>query len=156
MRANEDKYLFTVISPCYNVEPWINDFFQSLVRQTLDFTANIQLIIVDDGSTDGTSELAQKFAKSYPVNVLYLRKENGGLSSARNHGLPYVKGEWVTFADPDDFVADDYFAKVKNFLEKNEFDGKVISCNFIPFHEKTKRLTDNHPLNFKFSGGDKG
>lgn len=155
MRSDEADYLFTVISPCYNVEPWINDFFQALVRQTLDFQAHIQLIIVDDGSTDNTPGLAKKFADSYPVNVLYLRKENGGLSSARNHGLPYVKGEWVTFADPDDFVADDYFARVKNFIEASGFDGKVISCNIIPFHEKTKQLTDNHPLNFKFSEGDK-
>lgn len=155
MAKPEHKYLFTVICPCYNVAPWINDFFQSLIQQSLDFATHIQLIIVDDGSVDNTAVLARNFAESHPANVLYLRKENGGLSSARNHGLPHVQGEWVTFADPDDFVADDYFESVKKFIEDTGFDGKIVACNIISFYEKNKQFISDHPLNFKFEGGDR-
>ena len=85
MYTKKNKYFFTIVCACYNVDKWIQVFFSSFIKQTLCFTECIQLILVDDGSTDNTSALAKEFAAQYQNNVLYLHKENGGPSSARNY-----------------------------------------------------------------------
>ena len=139
-----------MVAAAYNVEPWIDAFFTSLVGQSSGLGAIVQVIVVDDGSTDNTPELAQKWAAQYPDNILYVRKENGGVSSARNYGLRFVKGQWVAFCDPDDFLHEDYFATVKSFLERSHFDGIAIGCNVIMYHELTRECSDTHPLHFKF------
>ena len=151
MPAQSREFLFSVVVPTYNVEPWIDTFFMSLVKQTSGLGDLIQVIVVDDGSTDRSTEIAKKWAAQYPENIIYVRKENGGLSSARNHGLQFVKGKWVTFSDPDDFFHEDYFAVVKNFLEQNNFNGLCISCNPIIYDEATKRFVNSHPLNFRYA-----
>ncbi|MCL1985802.1 MAG: CDP-glycerol:glycerophosphate glycerophosphotransferase, partial [Betaproteobacteria bacterium] len=143
-------FLFSVVVPTYNVQPWLDAFFTSLIKQSCGLGDIVQVIIVDDGSTDGTPALAQKWAARYPDNILYVRKGNGGLSSARNYGLQFVKGRWVAFCDPDDFLHEACFATVKNFLERSNFDGIAIGCNLIMYNEATCEFSDSHPLNFKF------
>ena len=99
---------FTIISAVYNVELYLDDYIQSLVNQRLDFETNIDVILIDDGSPDNSKDIINKWVKKYPNNIFYIRKKNGGQSSARNLGLKYVKTEWVTFIDPDDFIHKDY------------------------------------------------
>lgn len=151
MTARSKEFLFSVIVPTYNVEPWIDTFFMSLVKQTSGLDDIIQVIVVDDGSTDSSSDLAKKWAAQYPDNIMYVRKENGGLSSARNYGLQFVRGKWVTFTDPDDFLHEDYFVVVKNFLERSQFDGILVGCNLIMYNEVRHEFSNTHPLNFKFT-----
>ena len=90
----------SIIVPVYNVEEYLERCLDSLVNQTLK---DIEIIIVNDGSTDGSKEKIQKYINKYK-NIVYLEKENGGLSSARNYGIPYAKGEYIGFVDSDDYV----------------------------------------------------
>lgn len=143
---------YTVVSACYNVSLYLDDFFRSMVKQTIGFRDNIYLIMVDDGSTDNTPDIIKKWASKYPNNITYIHKENGGQATARNLGLKFVKTPWVTFTDPDDFLNDIYFENIDNFLKnsKERDNISIISTNMIFFYEKDNVYKDNHPLAFKF------
>ncbi|EAI3095294.1 glycosyltransferase, partial [Campylobacter lari] len=147
---------YTIISSVYNVEKYLDDYFNSIINQRIDFKKNIFMILVDDGSTDNSANIIRKYQKKYPKNIVYLYKENGGLSSARNLGLKYMKENnyktpWVTFTDPDDFLDRNYFYEVDKFLSTHQDDDIcMIGCNLIFYYEKQKQYKDEHPLNFKF------
>lgn len=156
--AGHEKY--TVVSAVYNVAAYLDDFFYSMTCQTLDFRSHIYLIMVDDGSTDHSADIIRRWQASYPENILYLHKENGGQASARNLGLQQAHTEWVTFIDPDDFVAPDYFQKVDDFLaqqaaKKTAEKLALLSCNFIFYRENQDSFSDTHPLKYRFAKGDR-
>lgn len=142
-------YQYTVVSAVYNVGRYLDDYFKSLVNQRLDFKKHIQLILVDDGSTDNSADIIKSWQKKYPHNITYLKKENGGQASARNLGLQFVKTEWVTFIDPDDKVDFDYFVSVDGSIFSNK-NIKMLCCNIIFHIEKNNSLKNSHPLNYKF------
>lgn len=144
---------FTIVSAVYNVEGYLDDFFKSIVKQSIRFIDSIQIILVDDGSTDSSAKIIKKWVKKYPNNIHYLYKENGGQASARNYGIPHVKTKWVTFIDPDDFISKRYFQKVDEFISNNK-NVSLISCPFIFYFEDQKMFKDTHPLKFRFL--DKG
>ncbi|EFS3143549.1 glycosyltransferase [Campylobacter coli] len=150
---------YTIISAVYNVEKYLEDYFNSIINQRLDFEKNIFMILVDDGSTDNSAQIIKTYQKKYPKNIVYLYKENGGQASARNLGLKYMqenhyKTPWVTFTDPDDFLDRNYFYEVDKFLATYQDDDIcIIGCNIIFYHEKQKLYKDNHSLNFKFKSG---
>ncbi|WP_410708103.1 CDP-glycerol:glycerophosphate glycerophosphotransferase [Campylobacter lari] len=150
---------YTIISAVYNVEKYLDDYFNSIINQRLDFKKNIFMILVDDGSTDDSANIIKKYQKKYPKNIVYLYKENGGQASARNLGLKYMqennyKTPWVTFTDPDDFLDRNYFYEVDKFLATHQDDDIcMIGCNIIFYHEKQRIYKDDHSLNFKFKNG---
>lgn len=148
-------YNYTVVAAVYGVEKYINDMMSSLLRQTLDFKKHIQVILVDDGSIDGSAEICKEWAAQFPENVIYLRKENGGQATARNYGLSYATGDWVCFIDPDDMVDKDYFLSIEKALEQEEDPEELqcISSNFIVYFEDTLQLRNNHPLNYRYRHG---
>ena len=90
----------SVIVPVYNVEKYITRCLTSLINQTLD---DLEIILVNDGSQDNSEQIIRQFKKEHS-NIIYVTKENGGLSSARNFGLIYATGEYVAFLDSDDYV----------------------------------------------------
>lgn len=92
--------MVSIIVPVYNVEKYLDRCVRSLVNQTYK---NIEILLVDDGSTDSSGDMCEDYAKCFN-NVIVLHKQNGGLSSARNFAIPYVSGEYVTFVDSDDYV----------------------------------------------------
>lgn len=95
-----DNELISVIIPVYNVEKYLNKCIDSIVNQTYK---NLEVILVDDGSLDKSSQLCDEWAKrDNRINVIH--KVNGGLSSARNYGLKISKGEYISFVDSDDWV----------------------------------------------------
>lgn len=145
----QGNYQYTVISAIYNVDRYLNDFIESLIKQRLDFRKHIQLILVDDGSIDNSAEIIQRWQKRYPHNITYIYKENGGQASARNIGLKHVKTEWVTFIDPDDFVSNDYFLEVDKFIIKNS-NLSMVACNLVFYYEDKKQFSNTHPLRFRF------
>ena len=147
----DGNYEYTVVSAVYNVGRYLDDYFKSLVNQTLNFKKNIYLIMVDDGSVDDSAAIIKKWQSKYPDNILYVRKENGGQASARNLGLEYVKTEWVTFVDPDDFLNAGYFSNIDKELSKEKNKNiKMISCNIIMYLESSKSYKMSHPLSFKY------
>lgn len=114
----------SVIVPVYNVEKYLNRCLNSLVKQTLK---DIEIIVVNDGSPDNSSDIILKYVKKYK-NVVYYNKENGGLSDARNFGIEHANGEYIAFVDSDDYVDKDMLKKLYNKASSSNFD--IVCCNF--------------------------
>lgn len=92
--------LISIIVPCYNVEQYLNDCINSLIEQTYN---NIEVILVDDGSTDNTPQICDEWShKDKRIKVIH--KKNGGLVSARNAGYSVITGEWHMYLDSDDWI----------------------------------------------------
>lgn len=115
----------SVIVPIYNVEGYIEKCLETLVNQTLD---DIEIILVNDGSKDNSALIAKKYLEKYPEKIVYLEKENGGLSDSRNYGIPYAKGEYIAFLDSDDYVEKDMYEKMYELAKKENSD--MVECNF--------------------------
>ncbi len=105
----------SVIIPIYNAERTLRRCLDSLVSQIEDST---ELILVNDGSTDGTDAICQEYCKAYN-NIQYITQDNSGVSAARNHGLRVATGEFVSFVDSDDTVTDQYFDILEESLESD-------------------------------------
>ena len=124
----------SVIVPFYNVEGYIEKSLDTLVNQTLQ---DIEIILVNDGSKDNSILIAKKFLEKYPKKIVYLEKENGGLSDSRNYALPYAKGEYVAFLDSDDYVEKDMYEKMYEIAKKENSD--MVECDFYwEYHDKKK------------------
>ena len=121
--------LVSIIIPVYNVEKYVKRCFKSVSEQTYQ---NIEIIVVDDGSTDSSGKLCDEFSRAEKRAVV-IHKENGGLSSARNVGMKMAKGEYITFLDSDDFLALDFVEKAMLLCEKNSAEMKSWF-----YHEKTQ------------------
>ncbi len=132
----------SVIVPMYNVEQYLEECLQSLAAQTLQ---DMEVLIVNDGSTDHSPEIAQKFVSEHPDRFVLLHKPNGGLSDARNYGVRYAKGQYIAFLDSDDFVEPELYEKLLNKIEEGydvvvtdiEYWYTEVSCRFV-----MKGLTD--------------
>ena len=115
----------SVIVPVYNVEKYIEKCLDTLVSQTLD---DIEIILVNDGSTDSSKEKIQAYINQYS-NIKYLEKENGGLSSARNFGIDKCTGEYITFLDADDYLEKNMYEDMYTVAKQNDSD--MVECDFI-------------------------
>lgn len=142
------KFLFSVIVPVYKVEEYLRETLCSLENQTIGFE-NIQLIIVNDGSTDKSGEICREFQNQHNENVIYIEKENGGVSSARNAGMPFIEGKYVNFLDADDKWEKNAFKEAFEFFEEHYDEFDVLSCRV----KKFEASDDWHILDFKFKKG---
>ena len=116
----------SVIVPIYNVEKYLEKCINSLLSQTLE---DIQIILVNDGSKDNSGTIAKKYAEKNKDKVIYVEKENGGLSDARNYGLKYATGDFVAFLDSDDYVETNMYQEMYEIAKKQNSD--MVECNFI-------------------------
>jgi len=115
----------SVIVPFYNVEQYIEKCLDTLVNQTLN---EIEIILVNDGSKDRSIDIVKKYLESYPEKIVYLEKENGGLSDARNYAIPYAKGEYIAFLDSDDYVEENMY---NDMYEKAKQENScMVECDF--------------------------
>src|SRR5699024_9235219 len=137
LNTKQGQRLYTVVSAVYNVEEYLDDMLSSLLRQTLDFLTHINVVLVNDGSTDRSGEICDEWATKFPANIKVIHKENEGQASARNAGLPYANGEWVTFIDSDDLVDKNYFMEVDQALDEEAADDlpMIVSCNYLKYIE---------------------
>lgn len=140
---------YSIISAVYNVEKYIEDFIYSVEYQTCKVS---ELILVDDGSTDGTSLKIENLINKFN-NIIYIRKENGGQSTARNKGLDIASGDYVTFIDPDDFIDSKYIENIDKCINRTNAD--IVNARIIIYREKDKKYTDNHFLKRMFSFGER-
>ena len=144
MPAKQFKY--SIIMSVYNVEPYIDEAVQSVLEQTIGFAENIQIVFVNDGSTDGSGEACKKYQSLYPDNVVYVEQENKGLSAARNLGLTRALGSYINFLDPDDLLSVNTIEEVDKFLHENEAEIDFVSIPLVYFegqkglHGKYKRM----------------
>ena len=145
----EGNNQFTIVSAVYNVEKYLDEYFDSIVKQSLNFKKHIQIILVDDGSTDHSAEIIKRWQAKFPQNIHYFYKENGGQASARNLGLQHTQTEWVVFTDPDDYLHPDYFKSVDTQISQHP-SAVTVATNMIFFFENQNIIKDNHPLKFRF------
>lgn len=120
--------LISVILPCYNVEKYIDRCMNSLVMQTIGIE-NLQIICVDDASTDGTWNKLKEWEQRYPESVSIVHCEvNGKQGTARNIGLTYAQAPYVSFVDSDDWVEKDYFERLYEPATFADYD--VVTCSY--------------------------
>lgn len=103
--------MLTLVVPIYNKEQYLPRCLDALLAQT---SRDYEILLIDDGSADGSGAICDTYAAAHPERIRLIRKPNGGLSSARNAGIEVARGEWITFPDPDDWVEPEY---VQTFLE---------------------------------------
>ena len=133
----------SVIIPIYNVEEYLEECLQSVVDQTLE---DLQVIMVDDGSLDGSTDIAKKFASRYD-HFEYVRQVNGGLGNARNTGVKYAKGKYIIFLDSDDIVPDDAYEKMYLAAEKNH--SEMVVGSVARFNSKKDHVSNLHEIAFR-------
>jgi glycosyltransferase involved in cell wall biosynthesis len=146
--------LLSLVVPMYGVAGYLPDFLDSL-DATDGGLPDIELVFVDDGSTDDCAQIAARWLAERPtVCGQVVRKENGGLASARNAGLAAATGVWVSFPDPDDILTPSYLSVVRTFLASEQCaDVHLVATNLIFLQEATGERDDSHPLRFKFADG---
>ena len=112
---------YSIIIPVYNVEAYLEECINSLLRQT---NYDYEIILIDDGSSDQSASICNKYC-NYKVKVIH--QENSGVSNSRNVGINKAKGKYILFIDPDDYVLDDYL----DIIDKNigEYDMLIFSYN---------------------------
>lgn len=115
----------SIIVPIYNTASFLNKCLNSLVHQTLD---DIEIICVNDGSTDDSQLIINDFLAKYPYRIKSILKHNGGLSDARNIGLQEASGEYIAFLDSDDYVEIDLYEKMYKKACQTQAD--IIVCGF--------------------------
>lgn len=117
--------LVSIIVPCYNGERFINKFFDELLKQTYE---SIELIIVNDGSTDNSEKIIKSYEKKMKAKnweLVYIKQQNGGPGSAFNTGIKKITGEYISWIDIDDYYETDAIANLVDYLEKNKNIGIV-------------------------------
>lgn len=129
----------SVIVPVYNVEKYLNKCLDSLVNQSLK---DIEIIVINDGSPDNSEKIILNYQKKYK-NIKYYKKINGGLSDARNYGLKYATGDYISFIDSDDYLDKYMMEKMYNKAISNNLD--IVICDSIEVYEKKQILKkSNH------------
>ncbi|MDR0300032.1 MAG: glycosyltransferase [Streptococcaceae bacterium] len=143
--------LISVIIPVYNVKKYLMECFDSIQHQTY---SNIEIILIDDGSTDGSSEICDEL-KNSDSRVKVIHKENAGLGFARNSGLELAIGKYVCFIDSDDFVTSDYIQKLYVAIESSE--ATVAYCGYYDYYsEKNFKKNERYYDNVVFEGNEIG
>ncbi len=124
----------SIIVPVYNVKSYVGECVESLCRQTY---TNLEILLVDDGSTDGSGEVCDEYA-GRDERIRVIHQANRGLSGARNMGLDDARGEYIAFVDSDDLVSPNYIETLYELLMKYEAD--IAACAYIKV--TTEQLAD--------------
>lgn len=130
----------SVIIPVYNVEKYIERCLESVIHQTLK---EIEIIIINDGSSDSTSKKIEKFLGDN--RVIYIKTENKGQSAARNKGLQIAKGEYVGFVDSDDYIDLDFYEKLYKRIKETNSD--IAAASIVRHHGTFEKWRVNYDLN---------
>lgn len=119
--------LISIIVPVYNVEQYLEKCILSILGQTY---SNLEIIIVNDGSTDGSDDIIKKYELK-DSRIIHINKENGGLSSARNCGIKNASGKYVLFIDSDDFIELDCVEKLYKKITKDKSDMVIFNSRYV-------------------------
>ncbi len=129
---------FSILVPVYNVEEYLEQCVDSLLNQT--YKGDYEIVLVDDGSTDSSGQICDKYAENHPEKVKVVHKENGGHTSARLEAIKNASGEYSLFCDSDDFVEPNLLETVDNVLSDNP-DTDMVMYSFCYYEDgkKTQR-----------------
>ena len=117
----------SIIVPVYNVATYIRECLGSIQRQT---HRNLEIVLVDDGSSDESGKICDEFSMNDP-RIVCIHQKNGGVSSARNAGLDFATGDYIGFIDPDDYIATDFYTKLYDSLKAEHADLAVSGITHI-------------------------
>lgn len=127
-----DTPLISIIIPAYNIAPYISRCLDSIIAQTYK---NIEIIVVNDGSTDSTAEIIDKYATA-DNRIIPVHKSNGGVSSARLAGIDIAKGDYIGFVDGDDYIEQDMYERLINNALK--YNADISHCGYqMVFPDRT-------------------
>ena len=126
--------LISVIVPMYNVEKYLKQCLDSILQQTY---SNLEIILIDDGSTDGCYKIAEEYAKK-DKRIKVLHQKNQGISIARNNGIEIASGKYIAFVDSDDYLEKDMYETLYNICKKYNADMAVVGINKV--HDKEGRI----------------
>ena len=132
-----ESELISVIVPVYNVEPYMERCIDSIINQSYE---NLEIILVDDGSTDKSGEICDAYEK-IDTRVRVFHKRNGGLSSARNSGLEIASGKYIGFVDSDDYIAPDMYEALYRHMSD---DVDFVCCGIVRIDRKGHRTMTGH------------
>lgn len=124
---NEDK--ISIIVAIYNIEKYLDNCIKSIINQKYK---NLQILLMDDGSTDSSGKICDKYAK-IDKRIEVIHKENGGLADARNLGMSLAKGKFISFIDGDDYIYPSFYMDLYNAIERNNAD--ISECDFLRINE---------------------
>lgn len=125
----------SVIVPVYNVEKYIEKCLQSLSKQTMQ---DFEIIIVNDGTKDNSEKVIKKYIEEHQeLDIKYLKKENGGLASARNYGVKHATGKYLSFLDADDYIDENLYRNLEKYIDE---DIDVIKFKMQTVNEKGEIL----------------
>lgn len=144
---------FSIVSAVYNVEPYLAAFSASIEGQRVA-RHDLEVIAVDDGSTDGSLDRLREWAGSSRFRVRVFTKPNGGQGSARNLGLEHATGEWVTFTDPDDMLDPDFLRVADRFARRHP-NVEIMGGKPIVLREDVGRIADIHPRRMQYRAGNR-
>ena len=145
--SSERKFKFSVIMAVYDCGKYLTEAVESILNQDLGFEDNVQLILVDDGSSDDSLEICRDYQKKYSSNITVLTQEHCGIASARNLGLKHACGEYVNFLDSDDSLSENALSEVYGFFTNHSSDTDVVCIPMFYF----EREDGEDELNDKFS-----
>lgn len=153
--AGKEPANFSVIIATYNNEEYADDLYRSLDSQTID-PSQLEILIINDGSTDQSLAKANAWQKQSRLNVQVVTQENAGVSAARNTGIELAQGHWITFIDSDDVIHPDYFTALAEFQRRDSFSkASMLTSRSVLFLEDKGITVDNHPLSWKYKQGDR-
>ena len=133
----------SIVAAVYNLEKYLPRCLDALVNQTMQ---DIEILCVDDGSTDSAPQIIEDYQKKYPNKIKVFHKENGGEFTTRNYGLERAQGEYVTFVDTDDYVEPNWAEKLYNAAKENDADLAV--CGFERIDLATNKVVATNMTNF--------
>lgn len=140
--------LISVIIPVYNIKPYLDKCLESICDQTY---RDFEVLLIDDGSTDGSYVKCQDYAKKYPF-IQSFQQQHGGVSAARNFGIQKAKGKYVAFVDGDDTIDKNYLEILEKYMSSGKYDIVFGGCRLIDVtHGTTKVVATlaNHSGNLK-------
>lgn len=146
MSKHAKSFLFSFVIPVYNAADYIEETIDSLLKQTFGFEEYCEIVLVDDGSTDGSADICKKYVALYPNNIVYVKQKNAGPGEARNKGANLARGKYINPIDSDDKLSHDTLQEVYDFFEKHN-DIDVVTIKWELFEAQT----GGHPLNYKFT-----
>ena len=139
---NSQTKLLSVIIPVYNVREYLKKCLDSVINQTY---TNLEIILIDDGSNDGSGDLCDAFLQK-DDRIRVVHQSNQGLAVARNVGLDMANGEWIAFVDSDDWLDENMYEILINLA--NKYDADIASCSVnecvYGSREKIQDITEDH------------
>ena len=149
LKPTNTNYLFkfSIVTAVYNVAPYLSEAIDSILSQDIGFLESVELILVDDGSTDTSGAICDEYQHKYPENIVVIHKPNGGVASARNAGIAVARGRYVNFMDSDDKLTPDTLSSVYDFFIEHDKEVDLVSVPIFYFEQKN----EPHRLNYKYA-----